>query len=62
MQTRPFVEVIKEHLGSESLNLPMFHPIALKLQGIFASKDFTIEQVVALIIKDQALTSQVLSR
>ena len=60
MQTRPFVEVIKEHLGSESLNLPMFHPIALKLQGIFASKDFTIEQVVALIIKDQALTSQVL--
>ena len=60
MQTRPFVEVIKEHLGSESLNLPMFHPIALKLQGILASKDFTIEQVVALIIKDQALTSQVL--
>jgi len=60
MQTRPFIEVIKEHLGSESLNLPMFHPIALKLQGILATKDFTIEQVVALIIKDQALTSQVL--
>ena len=60
MQTRPFVEVIKEHLGSESLNLPMFHPIAIKLQGILSAKDFTIEQVVALIIKDQALTSQVL--
>jgi HD-like signal output (HDOD) protein len=60
MPTRPFVEVIKEHLDSESLNLPMFHPIALKLQGILATKDFTIEQVVALIIKDQALTSQVL--
>ena len=60
MSTRPFVEVIKEHLESESLNLPMFHPIALKLQGILTTKDFTIEQVVALIIKDQALTSQVL--
>ena len=60
MHTRPFVEVIKEHLDSESLNLPMFHPIALKLQGILATKDFTIEQVVALIIKDQALTSQIL--
>lgn len=57
---RPFVEIIREQLDSESLNLPMFHPIALKLQGILASKDFTIEQVVGLIIKDQALTSQVL--
>jgi HD-like signal output (HDOD) protein len=60
MQTRPFVEVIREQLDSETLNLPMFHPIALKLQGILGTKDFTIEQVVALIIKDQALTSQVL--
>lgn len=60
MQTRPFVEVIKEQLDSESLNLPMFHPIALKLQGVLGTRDFTIEQVVALIIKDQALTSQIL--
>jgi HD-like signal output (HDOD) protein len=57
---RPFVEVIKEQLDSESLNLPMFHPIALKLQSVLAAKDFTIEQVVALIIKDQALTTQIL--
>jgi HD-like signal output (HDOD) protein len=60
MQTRPFVDVIKEQLDSESLNLPMFHPIALKLQSVLAAKDFTIEQVVALIIRDQALTSQIL--
>jgi HD-like signal output (HDOD) protein len=60
MQTRPFVEVIKEQLESESLNLPMFHPIAVKLQSVLATKDFTIEQVVGLIIKDQALTSQIL--
>jgi len=60
MQTRPFVEIIKEQLASETLNLPMFHPIALKLQALLAGKDFTIEQVVALIIKDQALTSQIL--
>lgn len=60
MQTRPFVEVIKEQLNSETLNLPMFHPIALKLQAVLSVKDFTIEQVVALIIKDQSLTSQIL--
>jgi len=60
MQTRPFVETVKEQLASETLNLPVFHPIAIKLQGILASKDFTIDQVVALIIKDQALTSQIL--
>lgn len=58
--TRPFVEVIKEQLASESLNLPMFHPIALKLENLLAAKDFTIEQVVSLIVKDQALTSQIL--
>jgi len=61
MLKRPFVEVVKEQLASETLNLPVFHPIAVKLQGILASKDFTIDQVVALIIKDQALTSQILS-
>lgn len=60
MQTRPFVEVLKEQLESDTLNLPVFHPIAVKLQGILAAKDFTIDQVVALIIKDQALTSQIL--
>lgn len=57
---RPFVDVIKDHLESETLNLPMFHPIALKLQSLLNAKEFTIEQVVGLIIKDQALTSQIL--
>ncbi|MBU5612218.1 HDOD domain-containing protein [Geomonas azotofigens] len=60
MQSKPFVEVVKEQLESETLNLPVFHPIAVKLQGILSGKDFTIDQVVALIIKDQALTSQIL--
>ncbi|HBA88381.1 MAG TPA: phosphohydrolase [Geobacter sp.] len=60
MHTKPFVEIVKEQLESETLNLPVFHPIALKLQGILSSQDFTIDQVVALIVKDQALTSQIL--
>ena len=52
MRNRPFVEAVKEQLESETLNLPVFHPIAIKLQGVLASKEFTIDQVVALIIKD----------
>lgn len=60
MATRPFVEIIQEQLTQEALHLPMFHPIAVKLQGVLAAKDFTIDQVVGLIIKDPALTSQML--
>lgn len=60
MNNRPFVEIVKEQLESDSLNLPVFHPIAVKLQAILSNKDFNIDQVVALIIKDQALTSQIL--
>jgi HD-like signal output (HDOD) protein len=60
MTTKPFIEVIKEQLSQETLNLPMFHPIAVKLQGVLSNNDFSIEQVVALIIRDPALTSQIL--
>ena len=60
MHARPFVEVVKEQLESDTLNLPVFHPVAVKLQGILSNRDFNIDQVVALIIKDQALTSQIL--
>ncbi|MBJ6726992.1 HDOD domain-containing protein [Geomesophilobacter sediminis] len=60
MSTKSFVELIQDQLTQETLNLPMFHPIAVKLQALLSAKDFTIDQVVALIIKDPALTSQIL--
>ncbi|UFS72632.1 HDOD domain-containing protein [Geomonas sp. RF6] len=60
MTTKPFVELIKEQMDVEGLQLPMFHAVAVKLQEVLSSDDFTIEQVAALIIKDQALTSQIL--
>lgn len=60
MSTRPFVDVIREQLAQETLSLPIFHPIAVKLQAVLSAQDFTIDQVVALIIKDPALTSQIL--
>jgi HD-like signal output (HDOD) protein len=60
MEHRPFIDIIKEHMESETLRLPMFHPIALKLQELLHDQNFSTEQVTALIIRDQALTSQVL--
>lgn len=57
---RSFVEIVQEQLSSESLQLPLFHPIALKLQEVLKDDTFTTEQVTDLICRDQALTSQVL--
>ncbi len=60
MENRPFVDIVRDQLTMEELQLPLFHPIALKLQQILKTSDFTIESVVSLILKDQALASQML--
>jgi HD-like signal output (HDOD) protein len=60
MENRSFVEIIREQLARDDQQIPMFHPIALKLQDTLKTGDYTIQQVIGLISKDQALTSQIL--
>ncbi len=60
LESKSFVDIIQEQLSSGALQLPLFHPIALKLQEVLKNTDFTTEQVTSLIIQDQALTSQIL--
>jgi HD-like signal output (HDOD) protein len=58
--TTPLIETLQKKMASDGLHLPMFHHVALKLQGVLAQDDFDINQVAAMITEDQALASQTL--
>ena len=49
-----------ERISSQTLQLPVFHPVALKLMNLLAKEDYSIAQVAQMIIEDQALSSHVL--
>ena len=53
------VDIIHERVSSQTLQLPVFHPVALKLMNIL-KEDYSIAQVAQMIIEDQALSSHVL--
>jgi HD-like signal output (HDOD) protein len=54
------VEIIHARVSAETLQLPVFHHVALKLMHILAKEDYSIAQVAQIIIEDQALSSHVL--
>lgn len=54
------VDVVTERLAQGAARVPVFHPVALRLQQTLARPDFTIEEVQQLIMADPALASQVL--
>ena len=54
------LDIIHERISSQTLQLPVFHPVALKLMNILAKEDYSITQVAQMIIEDQALSSHVL--
>ena len=60
MSNKSFVEIVREESLSEGLQLPLFHPVALKLQNVLQKEDYKIEEIVNLIMRDQALASQIL--
>jgi len=57
---KPLVELIRDRLAGDLRGLPVFHSVAVKLQQMFVSRDFRIEEVIRLINEDQSLASQVL--
>ncbi len=54
------VEFIDEYLLVNTLELPVFHSVALKLQQLLAKGDYSIDEVMELIVADQALASNIL--
>lgn len=54
------VEIINGYLEESTLNVPVFHSVAVRLQQLLARADFSIDEVNKLIIADPGLASQVL--
>lgn len=53
-------QTIRRILSVYPIDLPVFHPVAVKMQHILASKDFDMEEVIALASQDQVLASRIL--
>lgn len=53
-------ETVKKLLASQPIELPIFHPVALKLQRMLSDYDFTVDEVAQVSNEDQALASQML--
>lgn len=58
--SKSLVEFIDEYLSANTLELPVFHSVALKLQQLLAKGDYSIDEVMELIVADQALASTIL--
>ncbi|GAM10125.1 putative protein [Geobacter sp. OR-1] len=54
------VEIINAHLSSNTLDVPVFHAVALKLQQVLAKPDFKLEEISQLIVADPGVASHVL--
>jgi HD-like signal output (HDOD) protein len=53
-------ETVRKLLVSQPIELPIFHPVALKLQKMLADYDFTVEEIAHVSVEDQSLATQML--
>ncbi|MBI2354859.1 MAG: HDOD domain-containing protein [Deltaproteobacteria bacterium] len=53
-------ETVRKLLASQPIELPIFHPVALKLQRMLSNYDFTVEEVAQVANEDMSLASQML--
>lgn len=60
MSTATIPETVRRLLASQPIELPIFHPVALKLQKMLSSYDFTVEEVAQVANEDMSLASQML--
>jgi HD-like signal output (HDOD) protein len=51
---------IRRLLTTQPIELPVFHPIAIKLQQMLETPDYSIDAVIALANEDQSLAGQIL--
>lgn len=56
----PFSLTTRRLLTNQPVELPVFHPIAIKLQLLLETPDFTMAEVIDLANEDQVLAGQVL--
>lgn len=53
-------ETVRRLLASQPIELPIFHPVALKLQKMLSNYDFTVDEVSQVANEDMSLASQML--
>ncbi len=60
MSSESLPDNVRKLLVSQPIELPIFHPVALKLQRMLSEYDFTVDEIAKVAIEDQALASQML--
>jgi HD-like signal output (HDOD) protein len=56
----PILRVIEERIVDGSNELPIFHPVALKLQRILSQNEYSMKEIAKTIQQDQALVTTIL--
>ena len=51
---------IRRIITSQPLELPVFHPIAIRLQQVLESLDYTVDEVIAIANEDPSLAGKIL--
>ena len=54
------LEVVEKKLQDSDIELPVLHPVALEVQQKMGNEDFEIDEIAEIILKDQALSGQLL--
>lgn len=60
MASASIPETVRRLLASQPIELPIFHPVALKLQRMLSDYDFTVDEVSQVANEDMSLASQML--
>ena len=60
MSSATIPETVRRLLASQPIELPIFHPVALKLQKMLSDYDFTVDEVAQVANEDMSLASQML--
>lgn len=56
----PIPLTIRRLITIQPIELPVFHPIAIKLQHLLEGTDYTMDEVIELANEDQSLAGQIL--
>ncbi|MDD2898813.1 MAG: HDOD domain-containing protein [Desulfuromonadaceae bacterium] len=60
MTSTTIPETVQRLLASQPIDLPIFHPVALKLQKMLSDYEFTVDEVSRVANEDMSLASQML--
>jgi len=59
-KSKAFVDTVRTYIESEKLSLPIFDPVAMRVQLELIKKDPDVRKVEKIIIADQSLSSNIL--